>query len=270
VRKCIPGPAVILAFGLLTGSAAAGVPGDPTPELDDRPDTLAVKEVRRLIKRAVREEYTIDTSRGYRRDCDRRSRLRMRCRMRWLDDFGTRYRAMVEIRRSGTFGSPTDHYRVAADGQRNDAPGRRYRGTFVTETRKAYLGDSLTLAADLDEAVIRLRVDAPSDGVGHDEFDGPPAGTRYVGFPITLRNTGTRTYDGHLANDVKLVRADGTVLEAAVKVSPPCESQGVRVPAGQERRSCVVFALPRDAGVRHIEVNLDSGTSEETGQWGWR
>ena len=66
--------------------------------------------------------------RRYFRDCDRDSRLRMTCDRRWIDDLGTWWKAEVEIWRTGTYGSPTDHFHVDADGDRNDAEGARYRG----------------------------------------------------------------------------------------------------------------------------------------------
>jgi hypothetical protein len=263
--------AALAALALIVAPAHAGVPGDPTPELSDRPDTLAVKEVRVLIKRAIRQEFTIDMDRRYSRDCDRYSRLRMTCDMRWIDDLGTWWKAEVEIWRTGTYGSSTDHYRVDADGDRNDANGSRYEGRFRTPLRRAYFGDPLTLPADLDETRVRVTVGPPQDGLPFDEFDEPAAGTRYVGFPVTVRNLGDNPYEDLLANTAELILGDRTELQPAIKVSEPCGGDtDVMAAPGATAQECVAFELPFGRDVRHLEMNLESGTSDETGRWDFR
>lgn len=260
--------ALIVALPLVLAHAAqAGVPGDPTPEYTDRPDTLAVRQVRRLIKKAVRVEYTIDIDRRYSRECDRRSRLRMRCRMRWIDDLGTFYKATVEIWRTGTYGSPTDHYRVDADGDRNDAPRQRYEGDFLTSVRRTYFGAPLTIPESFSDGKVRVVVEGILDPAPTGEFETPPAGTRYVGFPMRLTNQGDSTLDESLRNDSRLITPDGRTIDPEVIVTGPCEHGAVTVPPGATRRGCVAFPVPYGQAVSHFELQLGSATADEIGQW---
>lgn len=130
------------------------------------------------------------------------------------------------------------------------------------------LAAPLTLSADNDKTTVRITVGGLVDNLPATESFQPKTGTRYVGYPVVFVNNGGRPFTTFLANDSRLVLSSGQTLEPSIGgAAAPCDQSDLLVPAGQQRVGCIVFELSFDAAPRLLEMNLDSRTSEETGQW---
>lgn len=182
--------------------------------------------------------------------------------MRWIDDLGTWWKAEVEIWRTGTYGSPADHFRVDADGDRNDAEGARYEGEFFTETRRAYFGNAVSLAGADEGEYLRITAAPPVDPMPTSEYEPPPAGTRYVGVPLAVENAGEGRSEEFLRNDARLVLSDGTTLEPDVIVSGPCQQGVADVHEGRSRQLEGVNSRP--VGQRKRDAALSGAVMESS------
>ena len=255
---------ILAILGLTAVPAHAG-------RLDGPPTTLTIKDTAVLIKRAIRVEHSLNLKGRvpYTRSCARRSRLRFRCQVRWVDDFGTWFKGTVEVYRTGTFGSPTTRYSVDVRGDRNDAPRSRYSGSFLTPLRRAEFGKPLILPADMDETRARISVDAPIDPLPGppDSFDDPPAGSRLVGFQINIENVGENLLDQYMTNVATMPLPAGGKLNARSHITPPCNEPELRLPRGERAQRCIVFELPFGVVPSELRITLDSGFSDETGAW---
>lgn len=259
--------AFVLAFG---GALALAHSAYAAPSLDSRAATLTAKEGRAATREALRERYTI--RRWHRRlTCRRQSRLRLICRARWGDTYGTWYKATVRVVRTGTFGSPTTTYRADVRGDRNDAPRDRYSGTLPTPVRRAYVGQNITLASG-SSSTVRVGLDVIDPARPLNEFSEPAAGSRYLSVVLALTNLGSRMFDDALNNDVRLALPNGGRLRPSYDETMECADADsfVKVPPGETHRGCVTFELPHGQGVTAVEVRLQSGDASELGRWYWR
>ena len=60
--------------------------------------------------------------------------------------------------------------------------------------RRARLGEAVTLIGQDDE-MLRIRPEQPIGPLPPMQFDEPPAGARYVGFPVEVANVGEDRVD---------------------------------------------------------------------------
>lgn len=253
---------------LATAVSAHAADAQAAPSLDSRPATLTAKDSRTATVAAIREHYTI--RRWHRRlTCRRQSRLRLTCRGRWADRYGTWYKATVRVARSGTYGSPTTTYRADVRGHRNDAPRRRYSGTIPTPVRRAYVGRSIPLTSRSGATSVRLDVIDPARPLN--EFNEPAPGSRYLSVMLTLTNKGSQTFDDALNNDVRLALPNGGRMRPSYDDTMECADADsfVKVPPGETHRGCVTFELPYGQAVSALEVRLDSGYAADVGRWYW-
>jgi hypothetical protein len=240
----------------------------PSPA-QEQPRALKTAHVTELARRAA--EGVDDSSlRRYRSDCDRRSRLRFNCRVRWNTGAG-RYAGRITIWRTGTRIDYRDHYATSirqreAFCERRCVTTHRDRGLFVEDTRRARFGQGLTLLGQEGE-LLRVTPQRIIDPVPLAEYEEPPPAGRYLGVELALLNVGERRVDESLRNDTRLVLADGRTVEPGYPRHPSCSVGDANVPAGDLRLACVAFAVSPGDRLQAVEVTLNSGFGPETGLW---
>ena len=265
LRRLSPGRCAVVAR---TGAALLlPAPGASAQALDGPAATLTSAQAGVLARQVIRTEYTIDTRRRYARACSRRSRLRMVCRVRWVDTLGTFWRGTVDLRRSGTFGAPVERFTLTARGDRNDAPRRTYRGTLPAPRRRTYLGRPLDLEG-LDGARMRVTIFPPIDPLAFGQFDAPAAGTRWVGFAMSVTNIGAGTLREAPTGDAVLFTTAGAKLSPGFRLSKPCEDPGtLELAPGATGTGCLAFEIPVGAAPGRVELRPGLGFGPQLGQW---
>lgn len=132
------------------------------------------------------------------------------------------------------------------------------------EPETAGVGDSLTLggANDLTVRVTLTAIDELPVG----EFDAVDPGTRVVGVRLRLTNTSDATYDDAPSNGAALIDDNEEQAESAGFVGD-CTAAIAKIAPGDSRRICLPFALKEGAQPVKFQFALDSGFSDENGEW---
>ncbi len=247
--------ALLLVAGALSSGEAQAAPGPAK--------TLGLKQSKLYAKAALRTEYTVKRYASKR--CKRLSRLRVRCRPTFRDDFDNRYRATVDVSRIGNV--IDDRERFKATVRLRGTSTKKFTGDLIEETRRATLGQTLTLIGQ-DEDRVRVTPGRLIDPLpSPSEFEAPPPGARYVAVPLTIENVGAGRFEDSLRNGSKLITTGNTVIETTIIVTPPCDQGAVEIPERETRIGCVAFAVPFGTPLRAFEYGPNSGFAPETGQW---
>ncbi|MEU7280956.1 DUF4352 domain-containing protein [Streptomyces sp. NPDC045431] len=102
-----------------------------------------------------------------------------------------------------------------------------------------------------------------------DEFFKPQDGSRWVGAQFELVNTGTKVYVDSPGNGAQVADAEGqrfgTTL-ADISAGPSMTSDA-NVPPGEKVLGWVVFEVPKASKLASVQFAMNSGFSDETGQW---
>ncbi|MFI6413290.1 DUF4352 domain-containing protein [Streptomyces sp. NPDC050585] len=134
----------------------------------------------------------------------------------------------------------------------------------------AAVGDTLDLEGIQEGEALAVTVVKVVDPARPDnEFSSPDADERYVAVQFRLRNTGTAVYDDSPHNGATLVDTQGqsfapTITEVAAGPGFP---GSVTVPPGDTALGYVVFAVPQSSKVAKVQFAMDSGFSQNVGQW---
>ncbi len=245
---------VVIAAAIAAMVAVAAPASARTPILSHQ---QAVKNARL----AVKQEYRERTSRPR---CRARGRYRAVCRVRWHDGLRA-FRGTVTVSRSrsGESVSPVDTYRIKATGTGEFVSRKRVntRGRLIVETRKAHIGEALRLFGyDFDPTDIEVTPHGAVDPfVSSNEFSVPDDGTRFVAYPVTVRNIGSERFDGGLYG-FDMILTSGVKLDLASAVG--CDAD-VDMAPGETREACIVFEVPIGVGIQQLQF----APGQETGIW---
>jgi len=243
----------------------------PIAEAQERSTALTGRDASVLAKRAADGLDTTETLRGYASKCRRRDTARFVCSARWRTS-STRVTSSITISRTGDGPDYRDRYSIRTTERETECvrrcvSRRRAQGEFVMDTRRAVLGQPLTLLGQEGE---RLRV-TPEGlvDVPPARFEEPRADVRVVGVVLSVVNVGERRADQAVRNAVRLVLGDGTAARSSYTSSPACSepTSNVNFPLGELRRICVPFNVPVATPIAVVEVTLNSGYGPETGLW---
>jgi hypothetical protein len=124
-----------------------------------------------------------------------------------------------------------------------------------------------TLTADGSNLGVRLAVTVT--GVA-DPVPGPspPAGKRYVGVELRLRNTGIAVFEAELRDAV--LTYEGGRARPAFGVKAECSNglhELMRLDVDRRRRGCVVFALPEGERPRAFQLALEEEPVADGPRW---
>lgn len=136
--------------------------------------------------------------------------------------------------------------------------------------KTAAVGDTLTLKGieDGEQLDVTLKQWLPTAKPAT-EFDIPQDGKRWAAAQFELVNTGSKVYadspqNGAKAADSKGQRFDSWFGEIS---AGPAMSSDVSLPKGEKALGWIVFEVPKDSKVVSVQFAMNSGFSDQTGQW---
>lgn len=132
-----------------------------------------------------------------------------------------------------------------------------------------HVGSAATLTG-FDNVQMRVTLVKVIDPLQGGEYDEPDAGKRYVGIVIRLTNTGATAYDDAPSNGATLLLSNDEQASSTLLIGGECESSSfssVKIAPGGSRRGCIAFEVPANRKATAFQFALDSGFSDQTGEW---
>lgn len=140
----------------------------------------------------------------------------------------------------------------------------------TTEDKTAAVGDTLTLKGieDGEQLDVTLKKWLPTAKPGT-EFDVPQDGKRWAAAQFELVNTGSKVYADSPSNGAKAADSEGQRFDAWFgEISAgPAMSSDVSLPKGEKALGWIVFEVPKDSKIVSVQFGMNSGFSNQTGQW---
>ncbi|MFE3657262.1 DUF4352 domain-containing protein [Streptomyces sp. NPDC059165] len=140
----------------------------------------------------------------------------------------------------------------------------------VAEPREAKVGDTITVKGMQDgeqlEVTVKKIVDPAKPA---DEFFSPEDGKRWIGVQFQLVNTGSKPYDDSPSNGVQIADTEGQrfgTVFGEIK-SGPSMAASVTLPPGEKALGWIVLELPKASKAATVQFSMNSGFSNQTGQW---
>jgi hypothetical protein len=137
----------------------------------------------------------------------------------------------------------------------------------------AHVGATLTLTGDNATAAVTLtQVINPATGADGPPTDdnGNPNGDTYVATLLTVKNTGTQSFQGDANSDSTLIGSNDQSYTADFDDVNECtnfNSGSYQLGAGESATGCVVFVLPAGVTPAKFQYSPDSGFSSNFGEW---
>jgi len=140
----------------------------------------------------------------------------------------------------------------------------------VPAKKTAAVGDTLTLKGieDGEELDVTLKKWLPT-AEGASEFDTPQNGKRWAAAQFELVNTGSKVYSDSPQNGAKAADSQGQRFDSwfgEIKAGPGMSSD-VSLPKGEKALGWIVFEVPKDSKIVSVQFAMNSGFSNQTGQW---
>lgn len=145
-------------------------------------------------------------------------------------------------------------------------------GAARTEDRTAGVGDTLALKGTGGERLdVTLKKWLPT-AKGADEFNVPSAGKRWAAAQFELVNTGSKVYADSPSNGAKAADSEGQRFDAWFGdiAAGPAMSSDLSLPKGEKALGWIVFEVPKDSEIVSLQFTMNSGFSDQTGQWSVR
>ncbi|MBE4788419.1 DUF4352 domain-containing protein [Streptomyces sp. NE06-02F] len=136
--------------------------------------------------------------------------------------------------------------------------------------KTAAVGDTLTLKGieDGEQLDVTLKKWLPT-AEGASEFDTPQDGKRWAAAQFELVNTGSKVYADSPQNGAKAADSQGQRFDSwfgEIKAGPGMSSD-VSLPKGEKALGWIVFEVPKDSKIVSVQFAMNSGFSDQTGQW---
>ena len=102
-----------------------------------------------------------------------------------------------------------------------------------------------------------------------DSFFKPSAGDHLVAVQFRLKNTGTSAYDDSPSNGATVIDKDGQRFSESFNDSTagPSFPGSVNISPGKAALGFVTFEVPNTARVVTVQFSMDSGFSDDVGEW---
>ncbi len=157
-----------------------------------------------------------------------------------------------------TVNEPTEDQGAEQEAEPDDEP--------PAEQQTAAVGDTLTL-----EGFEGLRMDVTlesiDEGIAGGEFDQAPEGTEYIGVNLRLENVSEQTYNDSPSNGATLITDSDEQIMSTILLGGECGGDSARIAPGDTRSVCIPYEAPTDTELRLFQFALDSGFSEQGGEW---
>jgi len=142
--------------------------------------------------------------------------------------------------------------------------------TEAPEEKTAAVGDTLTLKGleDGEQLDVTLKKWLP-EAKPADEYDIPQDGKRWAAAQFELVNSGSKVYADSPSNGAKAADSQGQRFDSwfgEIKAGPGMSSD-VSLPKGEKALGWIVFEVPKDSKVVSVQFAMNSGFSDQTGQW---
>ena len=136
--------------------------------------------------------------------------------------------------------------------------------------KTAAVGDTLTLKGieDGEQLDVTLKQWLPTAKPA-DEFNVPSDGKKWAAAQFELVNTGSKVYADSPSNGAKAADSQGQRFDAwfGEIAAGPAMSSDVSLPKGEKALGWVVFEVPKNSQIVSVQFAMNSGFSEQTGQW---
>lgn len=140
----------------------------------------------------------------------------------------------------------------------------------ASPTEQAGVGDTLTLhgtddGLQLDVTLVKWVDNAKSA----DEFSSPEKGNKWVAAQFQIVNTGTAVYSDSPSNGAQVSDSEGqqfTPVFATITAGPEMQAS-VRLAKGATALGYITFEVPKTSKIATLQLALDSGFADESGQW---
>ncbi len=136
--------------------------------------------------------------------------------------------------------------------------------------KTAAVGDTLTLKGieDGQQLDVTLKKWLPTAKPA-DEFNVPSDGKKWAAAQFELVNTGSKVYADSPSNGTKAADSQGQRFDAwfGEIAAGPAMSSDVSLPKGEKALGWVVFEVPKNSQIVSVQFAMNSGFSEQTGQW---
>ncbi|MFD3568453.1 DUF4352 domain-containing protein [Streptomyces sp. NPDC058667] len=142
--------------------------------------------------------------------------------------------------------------------------------TKAPAPKDAAIGDTLTLKGLEDGQQIDVTLTKTSDpAVPKDEFFRPEDGNRWIGVQVQIVNTGTVVYDDSPGNGMKVADSEGQWFNGVIAdiKAGPSMAAGVALKPGAKALGWAVFEVPKKSKIATVQFGMNSGFSDQTGEW---
>ncbi|WKX69343.1 DUF4352 domain-containing protein [Streptomyces sp. XD-27] len=132
------------------------------------------------------------------------------------------------------------------------------------------MGDTLNLTGIEEGEKLAVTVVKVVDPAGaKDQFSSPEAGMRFVAVQFRLKNTGSKVYSNTPENGAKVVDVQGQQFDSTLTetTAGPNFAGSTTIALGDTALGFIVFEVPAASKVAKIQFAMNSGFSNNTGQW---
>lgn len=136
--------------------------------------------------------------------------------------------------------------------------------------KTAAVGDTLTLKGieDGEQLDVTLKKWLPTAKPAT-EFDIPQDGKKWAAAQFELVNTGSKVYSDSPQNGAKAADSEGQRFDSwfgEISAGPGMSSD-VSLPKGEKALGWIVFEVPKGSKIVSVQFAMNSGFSNQTGQW---
>lgn len=136
--------------------------------------------------------------------------------------------------------------------------------------KNAAVGDTLTLKGmeDGEQLDVTLKQWLPVAKPAT-EYDIPQDGKKWAAAQFELVNTGSKVYADSPQNGAKAADSEGQRFDSwfgEISAGPGMSSD-VSLPKGEKALGWIVFEVPKDSKIVSVQFAMNSGFSNQTGQW---
>jgi hypothetical protein len=153
---------------------------------------------------------------------------------------------------------------------KSKAPASEAPAAKPTKPKAAKIGDTITVKGMEDGEQLDVTVKKIDDPAKpKDEFFSPEAGNRWIGVQFELVNTGSKVYDDSPGNGTQVADSEGQRFSgvfADIKAGPSMASS-VKLAPGDKALGWLVFEAPKASKIATVQFGMNSGFSDQTGQW---
>jgi hypothetical protein len=131
------------------------------------------------------------------------------------------------------------------------------------------VGDTLSLNGTNSGEKLDVTVVKVVDPAGARRYENPSAGKRFVAVQFRLKNTGTAVYKDSPSSGATVIDKDGQRFSESFNDStagPPFPGS-VTISPGKTALGFITFEVPRASRIVGVQFAMDSGFSDDVGEW---